>query len=180
MASGGEPLTDDGGLCTVADEPSNKPGPFDVPTIRLLAALMSRHDLSEIDLREGNRRVRLLRGAPPVAVAAPVSVAHTPAPAAAPAAASSTPAAEKPTRKLLEIKSELVGTFYSRANPDAEPYVKVGGRVTPTTVVGLVEAMKLYNDVQAGCSGVIVEVLVENQQPVEYDQVLFRVDPTAP
>ncbi len=94
-------------------------------------------------------------------------------------AASSTPVAEKPTHKLLEIKSELVGTFYSRATPDTEPYVKVGGRVTPATVVGLVEAMKLYNDVQAGCAGVIAEILVENQQPVEYDQVLFRVDPSA-
>ncbi|HVS35411.1 MAG TPA: biotin/lipoyl-containing protein, partial [Gemmataceae bacterium] len=60
-----------------------------------------------------------------------------------------------------------------------EPYVKVGGKVTPTTVVGLIEAMKLYNDVQAGCSGVIAEIAVENQQPVEYGQVLFRVDPTA-
>ena len=163
----------------MADDSRNEVGPFDVPTIRLLAALMSRHDLSEIDLREGNRRMRLLRGAAPVAVAAPVAAAHAPAPVSTPSVASSTPAAEKPTRKLLEIKSELVGTFYSRANPDAEPYVKVGGRVTPATVVGLVEAMKLYNDVQAGCTGVIVEILVENQQPVEYDQVLFRVDPSA-
>jgi acetyl-CoA carboxylase biotin carboxyl carrier protein len=164
----------------VADDSRNEPGPFDVHTIRLLAALMSRHDLSEIDLREGNRRVRLLRGATIMKAAdslresAPLAerAAHPPA-AAAP------PVSDKTTRKLLEIKSELVGTFYSRANPEAEPYVKVGGRVTPATVVGLVEAMKLYNDVQAGCTGVIAEILVENQQPVEYDQVLFRVDPTA-
>ena len=74
--------------------------------------------------------------------------------------------------------SELIGTFYTRPNPDAEPYVKVGGRVQPNTVVGLIEAMKLYNDVLAGCSGVIVEALVENQQAVEYGQVLFKVDPT--
>jgi acetyl-CoA carboxylase biotin carboxyl carrier protein len=178
----GEPLTDDGGLCTVADEPRNEPGPFDVHTIRLLAALMSRHDLSEIDLREGNRRVRLMRGATIVKVADSrrESVGNAARGASGPpseTAAPSTPVAEKPTRKLLEIKSELVGTFYSRANTDAEPYVKVGGRVTPATVVGSVEAMKLYNDVQAGCSGVIAEILVENQQPVEYDQVLFRVDP---
>ena len=139
----------------MADESRNEPGPFDVHTIRLLAALMSRHDINEIDLREGNRRVRLLRGAEHIAVATPAAVTHSSAPVPAPAAASSTPAAEKPTRKLLEIKSELVGTFYNRANPDAEPYVKVGSRVTPTTVVGLVEAMKLYNDMQAGCSGVI-------------------------
>jgi acetyl-CoA carboxylase biotin carboxyl carrier protein len=175
----GEPLTDDGGLCTVADEPRNEPGPFNVHTIRLLAALMSRHDLSEIDLREGNRRVRLLRGAQHIVVSAPAPANHAPVTAPTPVAAASTHEPEKPLRKLLEIKSELVGTFYSRANPDAEPYVKVGGRVTPATVVGLVEAMKLYNDVQAGCSGAIAEILVENQQPVEYDQVLFRVDPSA-
>ena len=161
----------------MADESKKEPDPFDVPTIRLLAALMSRHDLSEIDLREGNRRVRLLRGAPPIAVAAPAAAAYSTASVPTPTAPASTPASDKPTRKLVEIKSELVGTFYSRANPDAESYVKVGGRVTPVTVVGLVEAMKLYNDVQAGCSGVIAEILVENQQPVEYDQVLFRVDP---
>ena len=169
----------------MADEPNNKPDPFDVPTIRLLAALMSRHDLSEIDLREGNRRIRLMRGSTVVRVADSLreSVGNAARGASGPPSemtAASAPAPDKPTRKLLDIKSELVGTFYSRANPDAEPYVKVGGRVTPTTVVGLVEAMKLYNDVQAGCSGVIAEILVENQQPVEYDQVLFRVDPTAP
>ena len=62
----------------MADEPRNEPGPFDVPTIRLLAALMSRHDLSEIDLREGARRIRLLRGAPPIAVAAPTPAPHIP------------------------------------------------------------------------------------------------------
>jgi acetyl-CoA carboxylase biotin carboxyl carrier protein len=179
----GEPLTDDGGWYTVADEPSKEPDPFDMRTIRRLAALMSRHDLSEIDLRQGNRRVRLLRGSTIVKVADSLreSVERMPLAerAAHPPTAAASPTPDKPTRKLLEIKSELVGTFYSRANPDAEPYVKVGGRVTPTTVVGLVEAMKLYNDVQAGCSGVIAEILVENQQPVEYDQVLFRVDPTA-
>jgi acetyl-CoA carboxylase biotin carboxyl carrier protein len=79
---------------------------------------------------------------------------------------------------LHEIKAETPGTFYAAANPGAEPYVRVGSRVTPTTVVGLIEAMKLFNEVAAGCSGVVAEILVENQQPVEYDQVLFRVDPT--
>jgi acetyl-CoA carboxylase biotin carboxyl carrier protein len=162
----------------VADEPKNDRGPFDVPTIRLLAALMSRHELSEIDLRDGDQRIRLLRGgqvvttvsAPPVHASAPAATSQ---PAANPAAA-----AEKPTKHLVEIKSELVGTFYSRPSPEAESYIKLGGKVTPTTVVGLVEAMKLYNDVQAGCSGVIAEILVENQEAVEYGQVLFRVDPT--
>ena len=170
----------------MADEPKNDGGPFDAHTIRFLAALMSRHDLSEIDLRDGERRIRLLRGGrvsmgPPPVAYAPGSPAAAPSPNAAPQPPAATPAppAEKPARNLLEIKSELVGTFYARPNPDAEPYVRVGSKVTPNTVVGLIEAMKLYNDVQAGCSGVIAEILVENQQPVEYGQVLFRVDPTA-
>ena len=165
----------------MADEAKNAGGPFDKDTIRFLAGLMSRHDLNEIDLRDGDRRVRLLRGGP-VVTAAPPAAAYAAGPSAPVPAAPPTPAdkpAEKPTKNLLEIKSELVGTFYARPNPDAEPYVRVGSRVTPTTVVGLIEAMKLYNDVQAGCTGVIAEILVENQQSVEYGQVLFRVDPTA-
>jgi acetyl-CoA carboxylase biotin carboxyl carrier protein len=171
-----------GGNDTVADDSKHPGGPFDLRTIRLLAALMSQHELHEIDLREGGRRIRLLRGGPvgpppPLHVYAPGAPLHAPPPASAPA--DQTAAAEKPTRNLLEIKSELVGTFYARPNPDAELYVKVGSRVTPATVVGLIEAMKLYNDVQANCSGVVAEILVENQQAVEFGQVLFRVDPTA-
>ena len=163
----------------MADEPKNQGSPFDVRTIRFLSALMSQHDLSEIDLRDGDRRIRLLRGGR-VVTAAPPPVAYAPgSPATAAAPPAAAPPAEKPTKNLLEIKSELVGTFYARPNPDAEPYVRVGSRVTPATVVGLIEAMKLYNDVQAACSGVVAEVLVENQQAVEYGQVLFRVDPTA-
>ncbi len=164
----------------MAAEPKNDANPFDVQTVRLLAALMSRHDLSEIDLREGDRRLRLLRGGNHVAGAsAPLAHAALPVATAAPSPTGPAPVAEKPAKTLIEIKSELVGTFYSRPNPDAEPYVRLGGKVQPTTVVGLIEAMKLYNDVTANCTGVVAEILVENQQAVEYGQVLFRVDPTA-
>ena len=158
----------------MAAEPKNDANPFDVQTIRLLAGLMSRHDLSEIDLREGDRRLRLLRGGNHVA-AAPAPLAHAALPVATPAP---TPAAEKPARALVEIKSEGVGIFYARPKPEAEPYVRVGSRVQPDTVVGQIEAMKLYSEILAGCNGVIAEVVVNNEQPVEYNQVLFRVDPT--
>jgi len=163
----------------VADETS-KPGPFDVRTVKALVALMTQHDLSEIDLREGAQRLRLRRGtqqtivtnlsAPAAPAAAPMSAAPAGGPAkeAAPGA---------PAKKLHEIKSTTVGTFYAAANPDAPPFVKLGAKVAPTTVVGLIEAMKLFNEIPADCNGVIVEVLVENQQPVEFGQVLFRVDP---
>ncbi len=80
-------------------------------------------------------------------------------------------------RQLLEIKSPTPGTFYAAAKPGEPPFVKVGSKVAPETVVCLIEAMKLYNEVQAECAGIVVEVLVENQQAVEYGQVLFKVDP---
>ena len=153
----------------MADDVSRGPSPFDVQTIKSLVALMSRHDLSEIDLREGELRIRLRRGA------------HGPAPAPAPAAVvpADRPEADRPGKTLHLIKSPTTGTFYARPKPDAQPYVRVGTRVTPTTVVCQIEAMKIFNEIQAECSGVITEILVENQQPVEYDQPLFRVDVTA-
>lgn len=160
----------------MADEATNSnPRPFDVRTIKYLVSLMSRHDLSEIDLREGDLRIRLLRG-PRGKV---VTTVASPAPAAAPVAAPAAPVeASKPIRHLVEIKSEGPGTFYAKPNPEADSYVRVGARVTPETVVGLLEAMKLYTEIQAGCSGVIEEILVQNQEAVEYGQVLFRVNPT--
>jgi len=164
----------------VADEGSNTPGPFDLATIKALVALMSRHDLSEIDLHQGDRRVRLRRGVTKVKVApGPLVTAPASTPAPAPAAKTDGPPSPvaAPARSLIEIKSPTPGTFYAAQNPDAEPFVRVGSRVDPDTVVCLIEAMKLYNDIKAECSGVIAEILVENQQPVEYGQVLFRVTP---
>jgi acetyl-CoA carboxylase biotin carboxyl carrier protein len=146
--------------------------------IRALIALMSRHDLSEVDLCEGDKRIRLRRGAKTVAVTA--TPLPTPQPATLPAASSATSApAETPSKPLHEITSQLVGTFYSAGKPGAPPFVKIGDRVTPTTVVGIIEAMKIFNEITAECSGVITEICVENQQPVEFEQVLFRVDPSA-
>ncbi|MCD6303814.1 MAG: acetyl-CoA carboxylase biotin carboxyl carrier protein, partial [Planctomycetes bacterium] len=76
---------------------------------------------------------------------------------------------------VVAIKSPMVGTFYAAESPDAEPYVSVGSQVGPDTVVCIVEAMKVMNEIKAECSGQIVEICVENGQPVEYGQVLFRV-----
>ena len=163
----------------VADETSKTPGPFDVRTVKALVALMTQNDLSEIDLRDGEQRLRLRRGTQATvmtSMAAPVmaapQAASTPA---GPSASSTTTAA--PTKKLIDIKSQTVGTFYSAATPGADPFVKVGAKVTPASVVGLIEAMKLFNEITADCNGVIVEILVDNQQPVEFGQVLMRVDP---
>jgi acetyl-CoA carboxylase biotin carboxyl carrier protein len=165
----------------VAEGSSNTPGPFDVTTIKTLVALMSRHDISEIDLRQGDRRIRLLRGgtakvlvsSSPEANTPPVSPAPPAAIEASPATSAPAPARTKP---LYEIKSPTPGTFYAASSPDAESFVKVGSRVTPETVVCLIEAMKLFTEITADVNGVIAEILVQNQQPVEYGQVLFRVD----
>jgi acetyl-CoA carboxylase biotin carboxyl carrier protein len=164
----------------VARAANDSPQPFDLHTIEVLVGLMSQHDLSEIDLQHGDRRLRLRRGmrpkVAPLAFGQPFAAAG---PSAATPAAPPAPAAtEKPAKKLLEIKSTTVGTFYARPKPEAPPYVTVGSKVTPTQVVGLIEAMKLFNELTADCTGVIVEVLVEDKQAVEFEQVLFRVDPT--
>ena len=163
----------------MAEEPET-PRPFDVRTISDLVRLMSEHDLAEIDLRWGDERIRLRRGqevVPTVALPAPPAAAPTP-PAPAANSPETAAAPEKPAKKLLEIRSPTVGTFYAQREPGAPPFVSVGSRVTPNTVVCLIEAMKVYNDVTADCSGVIAEVCVENKQFVEYNTVLFRVDPT--
>lgn len=161
----------------MADDQTSIPSPFDVRTIRHLIALMSKHDLAEIDLREGDLRIRLRRG-PQGVVATPVAAAPAPA-TPAPAVVMTAPAApaDKPSKPLIEIKSPTPGTFYAASSPDAPPFVRAGSRVTPTTVVCIIEAMKIFNEIPAECSGVVTDILVENQQAVEYGQVLFRVDP---
>jgi len=106
-----------------------------------------------------------------------VVVSH---PAAAPAAASSgtAPPASAPTGpQLLEIKSPMVGTFYQSPEPAAQPYVKVGSRVNVGQVVCIIEAMKIMNEIESEVAGVVRELTAQNAQPVEFGQVLFRVDP---
>jgi acetyl-CoA carboxylase biotin carboxyl carrier protein len=98
--------------------------------------------------------------------------------AAAPVAAAGSPVAAPPSH-LLEIKSPMVGTFYSAPEPGAEPYVKAGSRVATGQVVCIIEAMKIMNEIESEVAGVVREVLVENAQPVEFGQLLFRVDPHA-
>jgi acetyl-CoA carboxylase biotin carboxyl carrier protein len=82
-----------------------------------------------------------------------------------------------PSSALKEIKSPMVGTFYKSPEPGADPYVKVGGRITPGQTVCIIEAMKIMNEIEAEVSGIVREICVEDAQPVEYGQVLFRVDP---
>jgi acetyl-CoA carboxylase biotin carboxyl carrier protein len=155
-----------------ANEPSSTGPAQDVATIRQLAEIMSQHDLSEIHLAQGERRLLLRRGPRGVVAAAPVATPTLPA------AQPAKPESGAGKKKLLEIKSEAIGIFYSRPKPEMDPFVKIGARVAPDTPVGMIEAMKIFNEILAGCSGVVAEICVENQQPVEFGTVLFRVDPS--
>ena len=112
--------------------------------------------------------------AQPVAAAPPAEAAPAAKPAAAPAAE---PKAEA-KKNLLEIKSPIVGTFYRSSSPDKPPFVKVGDSINVGDTVCIVEAMKLFNDIESEVAGTIVEVVVDDASPVEYDQVLFLVDPS--
>lgn len=153
---------------------------FDVERIRKLVELMKEHDLNEIDLRESRHRIRIQRGATmqyaPMMSAAPTQMMAAATPAAAPAAASGAKAVATDGPGVVLIKSPMVGTFYSKANPKANPFVKVGDRVDTNTTVCIVEAMKVFNEIPAEVRGTIVAVLVEEGEAVEFDKPLFKVD----
>lgn len=142
--------------------------------IRELAELVNEHGFTDFEFENENIRVRLSKTAPVVqhVQAQPVAVAAQPAATAEVQAAA--PAAQ-PDEDLHKITSPIVGTFYSAPGPDKEPYVREGSKVTPESVVCIVEAMKLMNEIQAETSGEIVKIYVENGQPVEYGQPLFGI-----
>jgi acetyl-CoA carboxylase biotin carboxyl carrier protein len=149
---------------------------FDVRKVRRLVELMKEHDLAEIDLRQGDQRIRLRRGADPYIATGPAPVVVAPAAAVAASSQTATPAAAASDAHLTVIKSPMVGTFYSSPNPESPAFVKVGDHVGPESVVCIIEAMKVFNEIQAETSGQLVAVLVENGQPVEFGQPLFKVD----
>jgi acetyl-CoA carboxylase biotin carboxyl carrier protein len=154
---------------------------FDVRKVRKFIELMNEHDLAEIDLRQGDQRIRLRRGPETVTVAAAPTGSF--APPSPPAASHGAPTEAKqsgaPTDDgTLSIRSPMVGTFYTAASPESPPFVKVGDQVGPETTVCIVEAMKVFNEIPAECSGRIVAVLAQTGDPVEFGQPLFRVEPT--
>jgi acetyl-CoA carboxylase biotin carboxyl carrier protein len=159
--------------------------------------------IRSIDLRDVRRLAQLLREAPEIGsievkgwFGTGVVITRTTTPAAAPVTAAANPASLPPPPapapvdhrepasrpppaavQLKEIRSPMVGTFYKAPEPGAEPYIKVGNRVTPGQTVCIIEAMKIMNEIEAEIAGVVREVCVEDAQPVEFGQVLFRVDP---
>jgi acetyl-CoA carboxylase biotin carboxyl carrier protein len=159
---------------------------MDIKEIQELIRFVAKSGVNEVELERDGFKLSIKANAPapvaqvvaapmPVQVAAPVAsaAAAAPAPAAAPAAAA--PAAEA---NYLTVTSPMIGTFYRTPGPDKDPFVSVGDLVEPGKVVCIVEAMKLFNEIESEVKGRIVKVLVDNASPVEYGQPLFLVDPS--
>jgi acetyl-CoA carboxylase biotin carboxyl carrier protein len=154
---------------------------FDVDKIKSFVELMKTNDLSEINLKQGEQQIQLKRGGPapvtavmpaaPHAAALPPHASPVPSPPPLPQ-----PVEQTEDANIAYIRSPMVGTFYARANPEADVFVRVGDRVEPDTIVCIVEAMKVFNEIAAEISGEIVAVLVENEEAVEYGKPLFKVD----
>jgi acetyl-CoA carboxylase biotin carboxyl carrier protein len=153
---------------------------LDLKEIKELIALMRKNDLSEFKLEQENFKITLRRGVdfpayPQQALAPALPYAAQAAPAAATSTSASAETPAAPREKLREIVSPMVGTFYASSSPDAPAYVTAGREVTEDTVVCIIEAMKVMNEIKAELCGTIVEVVAENGKPVQYGQVLFRV-----
>lgn len=156
--------------------------------IRDLIDFISKSGLNEVSIETEELKIAIKRDAETRVVErsapAPAPAASAPAtPASAPAPAADAPKAEAPAASpsesnYVEVKSPMIGTFYRSANPDSPAFVSVGDKIEKGQTVCIIEAMKLFNEIETEVSGTIVKVMVENASPVEYDQVLFLVDPS--
>lgn len=159
----------------------------DLQRIEELIEIMKQNGLVEVEIKHGDDKIFLKRSQPQPALGRAVTAVPVIAPSilAAPvrlngsqtSAAEVRPSDTQHQKGLVEIKSPLIGTFYATPSPDSEPYVEFGSHVDAQTVVCVIEAMKVMNEIKAETSGTIAEVLVTNGQAVEYGQVLFRVKP---
>lgn len=162
----------------MAKSSSDDSNTFDLDRFRKLLQLMEKYGVTETQLTKEGESWKVRRGPKQVAVA-PEQIVAAPVPAAAPALAAAAPApaaapAAAPAGKTIDAPT--VGTFYSAASPEDPPFVTAGSAVSADTVVCIIEAMKVFNQIPAEISGKIVEVLVENGDPVEFGQPLFRVE----
>jgi len=156
---------------------------YDVDKIKSLVDLMNNNDLVEIEIKQGEDKLLLKRAQPPQ------QTTITPMPimnAAMPGAGAVQPEAAQPSQAgggpevddgLVAITSPIVGTFYAQPSPDSDPFIEVGSRVSSQSIVCIVEAMKVMNEIKAETNGTVAQILVENGQAVEYGQVLFKVKP---
>jgi acetyl-CoA carboxylase biotin carboxyl carrier protein len=155
---------------------------LDLKDIKAIIDLMRKNSLSEFELEREDFKIKLKRGpagVPAVEEPAP-NVNYQPPPASTSSGGGSVPPTitAPPPSSLLEIKSPMIGTFYRAPSPESADYVEIGTEVTPETVVCLIEAMKVMNEIKAEVKGVVTQILVENAKPVEFGQPLFRIRPT--
>ena len=158
---------------------------MDLKEIQALIKFVAKSGAQEVSLETEDFKINIKTGSDAeqptiiqaMAPQAPVAMAAAPAPApAAPAPVDEAPADDN--SNYITVKSPMIGTFYRSANPEADAFVKVGDEVNPGDVVCIIEAMKLFNEIESEVSGKIVKVLVDDQTPVEYDQPLFLIDPS--
>lgn len=178
---------------TAKREPTTAAAPkssakIEMPTseIRDLIDFIAKSGLNEVNVETKELKLhvkrepdqKIFKSAPP-ATAAPAAPAPVPAVSAsqAPVPAAQKPVAEPAGKKTVEIKSPMIGTFYRSSSPDTPPFASVGDKITKGQTVCIIEAMKLFNEIESEISGTIVKVMAENATPVEYDQVLFVVEP---
>jgi acetyl-CoA carboxylase biotin carboxyl carrier protein len=151
---------------------------MDLRKLKKLIDLVQESGISELEVTEGEEKVRIAKYAPQAAVAAaPAPALSIPLPAAAPTP-SVAPAANAPANDLPDghiVKSPMVGTFYRCASPGAKPFVDIGQKVAAGERLCIIEAMKLMNEIESDVDGVVKAILVENGQPVEYGQPLFVI-----
>src|SRR5215469_3186123 len=150
---------------------------MDLRKIKKLIDLLEESNLAELEIKEGEEVVRLSR-VPKGSVTVAAPAVHMPAPAAAPAAAPvATPAAEAASNLPAGhvVKAPMVGTFYASASPGAAAFVKVGQQVKAGETLGIIEAMKMFNQIEADVAGTVQAILVDNGQPVEFDQPMFVI-----
>ncbi len=153
---------------------------MDIKEIRRLVKLMIDNDLTEMNIVDGDQKISLKRGngeqgrviMEPVVTQAVAPAAQATAPSAA---AEQTPA--EPESNLIDVTSPMVGTFYGSSSPDSDPFVAIGDTINDDSIVCIVEAMKVMNEIKAECCGKVAEICVTNAQPVEFGQVLFRLTP---
>ncbi len=163
---------------------------LDFNQLRELLTSLADTDITELELKGDDFHLNVRRGSEKEVVMVPAApamapmalptqpvIAAAPAPTPAPAAPSAPPAAAPGGDKLVEICSPMVGTFYRSPAPDEPPFVSVGDRVSPGQTVCILEAMKLMNELEAEVSGEIVDILVQNGEPVEFNQPLFKIRP---
>lgn len=154
---------------------------IDIGFVESLIRMLDESSLDSLEIRRGGTRIRLAKSPDGHAVAAAQSTNNT-GPGTAPVPDSASPTAEAAPAQpssagLAEVTSPMVGTFYRAPSPEAAPYVEVGGTVAAGDVLCVIEAMKLMNELECETAGRIVEICVDNAEPVDFGQVLFRIDP---